>query len=284
MGAAHIVPMIGVLTELVEGRPLTALISGPLNGSGPLAYAAATILGGGAIYKHDVFDPEAFVQALPNATFALITASMARAIRATEGLKIDRGHGCTIILGGEYSDAGLVAWCRENLAERVAVGYGTTEHGTISVLDPEDPAIDTVGTLRTRVDIDHETTVLRARVPGGSILTTTGDFASISASGHLRILGRADSLFSVGGLLVSPAEIEERLLMTAGVTAALVVPREDPLLGVVPQAYVVGSATDDEITEYLGRFLQPAKIPRTITHVESLPTTSAGKMVRPIPS
>jgi acyl-coenzyme A synthetase/AMP-(fatty) acid ligase len=88
----------------------------------------------------------------------------------------------------------------------------------------------------------------------------------------------------VGGIWVSPAEVEAALVSHEAVLEAAVVGHEDNDKLVKPKAYVVlkpgKSASDDELKGHVKSRLAPYKYPRWIEFLNELPKTATGKIQR----
>jgi benzoate-CoA ligase family protein len=114
----------------------------------------------------------------------------------------------------------------------------------------------------------------------------TGDRYSVDAEGYHTFHGRSDDLLKVGGIWVSPIEVETALLEHNAVLECAVVGREDAEGLVKPSAYVVlkDGAADAGLAAELQAFvkdrLAPYKYPRWIEFVAELPKTSTGKIQR----
>ena len=114
----------------------------------------------------------------------------------------------------------------------------------------------------------------------------SGDLCSQDADGFFWYRGRADQLLKVGGIWVSPGEIERRLLTHPHVADCAVVGyHEDGLQR--PRAFVVlddgAPATDEfanELRRYVREHLSPHKYPRDIRFIEAMPRTASGKTDR----
>jgi benzoate-CoA ligase family protein len=112
----------------------------------------------------------------------------------------------------------------------------------------------------------------------------TGDTYSRSADGWYTCLGRSSDLLKAGGIWVSPAEVEERLLQHPAVAEVAVVgvpDRDDldkPVACVVP---VAGAAVDaDELVAWCREGLAAFKRPRSVVLLDELPKTATGKVQR----
>jgi benzoate-CoA ligase len=114
--------------------------------------------------------------------------------------------------------------------------------------------------------------------------TVTGDQYSRDAEGWLTYAGRGDDMLKVGGIYVSPIEVEEALSSHADVLEAAVVGVPDGDELIKPHAYVVlrDGADGDEaaLKAHVKALLAPYKYPRWITFLPELPKTATGKIQR----
>jgi benzoate-CoA ligase family protein len=115
----------------------------------------------------------------------------------------------------------------------------------------------------------------------------TGDKYSRDQDGYFWYAGRADDMLKVGGIWVSPVEVEGTLIKHAAVLEAAVVGKEDSDRLVKPQAFVVlkepaqASATlAEELKAFVKDKIAPYKYPRWIEFVSELPKTATGKIQR----
>ena len=115
----------------------------------------------------------------------------------------------------------------------------------------------------------------------------TGDRAMVDGDGFVRLRGRCDDMELVGGITVSPLEIEAVLSRHSAVTevAVAAVVGEDGASRL--RAFVVPSpeAGDRELVaaELVGMAraeLAPFKVPRSVVFVDALPRTPTGKLRR----
>jgi benzoate-CoA ligase len=117
--------------------------------------------------------------------------------------------------------------------------------------------------------------------------TRTGDKYVERADGCLVYAGRSDDMLKVGGIYVSPAEVESALVSHPSVLEAAVVGREDGDGLVKPVGFVVvkpGVSSDEALSEQLKQHvksrLAPYKYPRWIEFCDELPKTATGKIQR----
>jgi acyl-CoA synthetase (AMP-forming)/AMP-acid ligase II/alkylation response protein AidB-like acyl-CoA dehydrogenase len=108
----------------------------------------------------------------------------------------------------------------------------------------------------------------------------TGDLARVDADGFVWIEGRVGEVINRGGNKVFPAQVEEVLLLSPGVKEAAVAAVPDDRLGEVPVAFVVGDADPDELTALCRDHLVPYKVPVAFHHVDELPRSEVGKVLR----
>ena len=106
----------------------------------------------------------------------------------------------------------------------------------------------------------------------------TGDLARRDDEGFFTIAGRRKEMFISGGVNVYPAEIEAELVSHPGVSDAAVVAVPDETWGEVAVAFVVGTATAEELASYLTMRIAKYKVPRRFVFMETLPRTPYGKV------
>ena len=117
--------------------------------------------------------------------------------------------------------------------------------------------------------------------------TRTGDRYVRDGDGYFTYSGRADDMLKVGGIWVSPFEVESALAAHDAVLEAAVVGHPDPEGLIKPKAFVVlhdasraGPALEAELKAFVKRALAPYKYPRWIEFVADLPKTATGKIQR----
>jgi 4-hydroxybenzoate-CoA ligase len=116
--------------------------------------------------------------------------------------------------------------------------------------------------------------------------TRTGDKYIRDAEGRYTFCGRADDMFKVSGIWVSPFEVESALITHPSVLEAAVVPEADPEGLLKPKAFVVLRADakteglHEALKEHVKQKIGPWKYPRWIDVVDNLPKTATGKIQR----
>ncbi len=114
----------------------------------------------------------------------------------------------------------------------------------------------------------------------------SGDLFRQDADGFFYYAGRADDMLKVGGIFVSPLEVESCLLRHPHVLEAAVIGYEDDDGLVKALAYVVAkdAAPSDElaraIIEHAKSELAHYKAPRKVQFVDALPRSDRGKILR----
>jgi benzoate-CoA ligase len=215
-------------------------------------------------------------EALPPAVF--------ERFRSRFGITILDGIGSTEMLHIFVSNqSGAI---RPGSSGKPVAGYQTR------ILDEDDQPvpIGEIGNLLVRGDSTcamywnkHEKT--KDTIEGHWI--RTGDKYSQDADGFLWYAGRGDDMLKVGGIWVSPVEVENALVEHPAVQEAAVVGREDQDQLVKPQAYVVcapGHTGSPELAKELQDFVRSTlaeyKRPRWVEFVAELPKTGTGKTQR----
>ena len=119
--------------------------------------------------------------------------------------------------------------------------------------------------------------------------THTGDTYTRDGGGYYRYCGRSDDMLKVGGIWVSPFEVEEALIGHQAVLEAAVVGHPDAEGLIKPKAFVVlqqsarhedadvlTQALQDHVKERIGVW----KYPRWVEFLDTLPKTATGKIQR----
>ena len=117
--------------------------------------------------------------------------------------------------------------------------------------------------------------------------TRSGDKYSQDPDGYYVYGGRSDDMLKVGGIWVSPFEVEAALMTHPKVLEAAVVGHEDEQRLVKPKAFVVlksGETASADLVlalqDHVKTTLAPYKYPRWIDFVPELPKTATGKIQR----
>ncbi len=115
----------------------------------------------------------------------------------------------------------------------------------------------------------------------------TGDKYRQDDDGTFWYCGRSDDMLKVGGIWVSPVEVEAALVRHPAVLEAAVVGREDADGLVKPKAFVVlkepgqaGDALAEELKGFVKDKIAAYKYPRWVEFLSELPKTATGKIQR----
>jgi acyl-CoA synthetase (AMP-forming)/AMP-acid ligase II len=112
----------------------------------------------------------------------------------------------------------------------------------------------------------------------------TRDIARVDAHGYLFVEGRADDTIIRGGENISPAEIEDVLVMHPAVREVAVIGTPDDEWGARICAVVVRepgtSPTTEELRAYVRERLRSSRTPDDVVWRSELPQTDTGKLLR----
>jgi benzoate-CoA ligase family protein len=115
----------------------------------------------------------------------------------------------------------------------------------------------------------------------------TGDKYRVDEDGYYWHAGRTDDMLKVGGIWVSPTEVESALIAHEAVVECAVVGATDEADLVKPKAFVVlgeayeaSDALADELISYCVEKMAAYKRPRWIVFLDDLPKTATGKIQR----
>jgi len=112
----------------------------------------------------------------------------------------------------------------------------------------------------------------------------TGDIARYDEEGYFFIVDRKKDMFISGGENVYPAEIEKALYQHPAVHMCAVIGLPDPKWGEVGKACVVlkpaATATEEELLKFMSDRLAKYKVPKSVTLMDALPISAAGKILK----
>jgi len=112
----------------------------------------------------------------------------------------------------------------------------------------------------------------------------TGDVAQYDDDGYFYIVDRKKDMFISGGENVYPAEIEKVLYQHPAVHMCAVVGLPDAKWGEVGKACVVlkpeQTVTEDDLLKLMSERLARYKVPKSVSIMESLPISAAGKILK----
>jgi acyl-CoA synthetase (AMP-forming)/AMP-acid ligase II len=110
----------------------------------------------------------------------------------------------------------------------------------------------------------------------------TGDVGSFDGDGYLYFHGRTKELIRRGGEMISPQELEERLLKLSGIRDCAIVGVADQIMGEEVKAVVVADADFDlrDVRSWLADQVPPYMLPRFVERVAAIPRTQTEKILR----
>jgi len=279
----------------------------------PFGAGATTILFSGRPQPDAIF--EVVNRYRPTLFFAVPTAYAGMLHAAEQGAPIDMSSVRLAVSAGESLPASIYQRWLERFGVDILDGIGSTEilHIFVSnrpgqvrpgstgkvvpgyeakLVDDDGQPVPTgeAGNLTVRGDSicaqywnKHDAT--RRAIQGEWM--RTGDKYHIDQDGYFWYDGRADDMLKVGGIWVSPAEVENVIVEHPRVLECAVIGSEDADRLVKPKAFVVlkdDTGAGDELIKEIQSFVKgrvaPYKYPRWIEFVEELPKTATGKIQR----
>jgi benzoate-CoA ligase len=224
--------------------------------------------------------------------------ALRRCSSAAEPLPDNIGNRWTQHFGVEILDGiGSTEMLHVYLSNRPGdVRYGTTGKPVpgyeIRLVDDEGHAVPEgeIGELQVKgptASVGYWNQRERSRQTFMGEWTRSGDKYLRDNEGYFVYCGRTDDMLKVGGIYVSPAEVEAALMAHDAVLEAAVVGQIDEEKLVKPKAYIVlkpgiaGSSTLAlELQEHVKTRLARYKYPRWIEFIDELPKTATGKIQR----
>jgi o-succinylbenzoate---CoA ligase len=269
------------------GRSSRFLCVLPLFHVGGLGILLRCQLAGATAILHERFDAPAVARELREGTThaSLVASTLQRVLE-------DGGSfpAAIVVVGGGPVPAPLLERARR-AGLRVVQTWGMTETcsmATCERLDDADGA--TAGAplpgFKVRVE-DGEILVAGPAVMRGYLgqepvrgFFHTGDLGELDRRGRLIVHARRTDLIVSGGENVHPAEVETALLAHPAVREVAVLPAVDERWGQVGVAWLVTTATDQELREFLQPRLARYKLPARFVRLPELPRNAAGKVDR----
>jgi benzoate-CoA ligase len=169
---------------------------------------------------------------------------------------------------------------------KIVPGYGA------QIIDADGRPVPTgeMGTLRIKGDsaaLCYWNAHQKSKETFAGDWCTTGDQFRVDEDGYYWYCGRTDEMLKVGGIFVSPNEIENCLLRHEAVLECAVIGIADEQKLVEPKAFVVlnegftaGAELETELKEFVKRVLAAYKYPRWIEFRSELPKNERGKLDR----
>jgi acyl-CoA synthetase (AMP-forming)/AMP-acid ligase II len=273
---------IGIIVGLLTGATLYPIATFDIDQTMQLIESERITLLPGAptIYQSLLAAPGRAERDLSSLRLAVTGAAVVPVVlieRMREELSIDH-----VVTAFGMTEAVVVTMCREgDSAETVATTCGRAIPGMETRIDAPDGG---AGELLVRGDyvmlgyLDDPAATAEAIDADGWL--HTGDVGVLDEHGNLRITDRLKDMYISGGFNVYPAEVEQALMRMEGVQDVAVVGVPDERLGEVGKAYVVGTATADEVIAFAKERLANFKVPRLVETVDGLPRNLSGKVLK----
>jgi acetyl-CoA synthetase len=220
--------------------------------------------------------------------------------------------------GGESLGTELLEWGRQTFGLTINEFYGQTEcnmvlsscgvlfpampgaigkpapgHHVAIVDDTGNPVVDgVIGNIAVRrpdpvmfLGYWNNDTATRERYAGDWLIT--GDTGTRHAGGYIQFVGRNDDVITSAGYRIGPGPIEDCLLAHPAVELAAVVGVPNAERTEIVKAFIVlkagfsgSDALKRELQEHVKVRLAAHEYPREVEFLESLPTTTTGKIIR----
>jgi len=274
-----------------------------------------TLYAGGTVRLLRTFNSDMYIQALsrPGTTFiALLPSALRHVLFHNRVKECDFSSLRICLAGGDHVPLSLHERFQELTGQTITEQCGMTETGPYAVNPPfgrgksgsiglpfygvqvcvvGDDGLDLpwgqAGQILVRGPLQmdgywNDTAQTRRILRDGWI--RTGDIGRFDEDGYLWFVGREKEIIVRDGSNISPIQIESELECHPGVAEAAVVAVDDDDHGQVPHAFVtLWEDADVEVTDLRKQLTQRMPeymIPETITLVDRMPRTGAGKIDR----
>ena len=206
---------------------------------------------------------------------AVVPVVLIERMRAPEpdGLGIDQ-----VVTAFGMTEAVVATMCRQgDSADVVATTCGRAIPGMEAAIGPQDELLLRGEFVMLGYLDDPEAT--REAVDEDGWLHT-GDVGRLDEQGNLTITDRLKDMYISGGFNVYPAEVEQVLMRVEGVQDVAVVGVPDERMGEVGRAYVVGTASPEDVIAFARERLANFKVPREVVAIDVLPRNLGGKVLK----
>ncbi|HHH9110646.1 TPA: class I adenylate-forming enzyme family protein [Pseudomonas aeruginosa] len=290
----------------VDGQART-LCNLPINHVGCVVDTCTNSLIGGAtiVYQPD-FDPDAMLAAVEEhrlTSIGGVPAMFMAMSRAPRFFGTDYSSLQKVIVAGNSPSTTLVQVLQKIMRCTVMNGYGLTEGMGFSTFTSADDSAEVIaetvgrfdpsiewrleeGELQLRGDWLFSGYFRRPEATAEAFTSDgwfrTGDIASVTEDGRIRLIGRLKEMFKSGGYNVYPLEIEKVLEGLPQIAMAVVVPVPDEQYAEVGYAFLLATAhvEVEELRAALRDRLANYKIPKYFELVQDFPMLPVGKVDR----
>ena len=289
---------------------LVFIINGPLNHAGCWTKVLAVVLAGASLYlMPGMKNLDSFFSALdfirttgrPAATF-LVPASI-RIMLQFSGERLAQYADIIEFIetgAAPMPHADMLRLCELLPKSRLFNTYASSETGVICTYNYNDGecSLGCMGRKLKLASIEIREDILVCKGPslmmgylGSTDFTQasmpefqTTDLGRIDEKGRLFLMGRQNDVINVGGLKVSPTEVEEIAMSFEGIQDCICLPDPHPLMGFVPKLLVAmepGVLFDKKaIALFLRKQLEAYKVPVKYELVDKVERTYNGKLNR----
>jgi benzoate-CoA ligase len=275
---------VGATTVLMAERPTPAAVFKRLTGRKPTLYFGVPTLYAAMLASPEFPKKEALALRQCISAGEALPPQIARSFKEKTGVEILDGIGSTemlhIFLSNRPNDF------RYGTTGKAVPGYDlrlVDEHGN-PVKQGELGELQISGPTGADLYWNNRE---KSRNTFMGAWSRSGDKYSQDKDGYYVYGGRTDDMLKVGGIYVSPAEVEAALVSHEAVLEAAVVGHEDESKLIKPKAFVVlkqGNSPSDALKAALQQHvkdkLAPYKYPRWIEFLDELPKTATGKIQR----
>ncbi|MCR9219183.1 MAG: benzoate-CoA ligase family protein [Alphaproteobacteria bacterium] len=276
---------VGATTVLLEGPPEPKAVAEVLKTQDVTIFYGVPTLYGMLLASGELPAPGAHKMRAATSAGEALPAELFRRFKETTGVEILDGLGSTemlhIFLSNRPDDI------RPGTSGKPVPGYD------LRLVDDDGRVIEEADALGM-LEVNGPTSAIlywgqrdKSRETFCGPWTRTGDKYVRDADGYYTHAGRADDMMKVGGIYVSPVEVESAILQHAAVLECAVVGHPDKDDLIKPKAFIVlrteiaaSDALADEIKGFVKETLAGYKYPRWVEFADELPKTATGKIQR----
>ena len=292
--------------ELNFVRDTVSLMVMPLFHCNSVWFSLTTLICGGTvcIYPEPSFNPQKILEIIEKEriTFISMVPTMYAMILSLSD-EVKDGCNTSSLRNLLCSSAPLMTKTKEEILAffkqaRLYEGYGATELGLVTLLQPEDQ-------LRKKRCIGKPISGVKVEMREGEIFVktqarfmeyyknteatksafsrdwvTVGDMGKIDDEGYFYLTDRKNDVINSGGEKVFPTEVEEVISRCPGVKEVAVVGAPDEKWGEKVVAVIVSNAKPEEIINFCKDKLAGYKKPKLVEIVSELPKSLTGKILR----
>lgn len=267
--------------SLADGSRVLAMVP-PYHIYGLLFGVLVPLSSGSALYRHTPLHAEEVASVLDAGVDVLVTVPAH--LRALTLAPASQRPASRVFSSGAPLSPEVAADARRRFGWTITEVFGSSETGGVGWRESGGegawtplPGVEVSAT-------EDESIVVRSPFlsPRASGPFVGADRVRVESDGRFVHLGRADGVLKIGGVRVSVAEIERRLLCTEGVRDAAVLAVEvGGARGYEVWAAVVAPGLDAAaVRAALREWLAPVAMPRRVRMVDALPREPSGKLPR----